>query len=399
MSNSAALIHQKLDQAVAILNELEIDAWMTFVRETVLTPDPCLELILGVEMVWQSAFIITRDNQRIAIVGKHDAENIHAQGGYTQVIPYVEGIKEAMVETLTGIDPGSVALNYSINDVAADGLGHGMMLLLQDYLAETGLVERFVSAEGIISALRGRKSAVELERIKTAIGTTQHLFTQVGEMIEPGVSETDLAGHVHGYLTERGMGTAWDWDYCPTVSAGADSPIGHAGPQPQYKVKPGSLVHMDFGVKENDYCADIQRVWYVRKDKDDAIPDDLQRAFDAARQAIRAGFEALKPGIAGWEVDAIARQTLVEAGYPEYQHAFGHHVGRQAHDGATVLGPRWERYGQTPYGIVEAGNVFAIELGVVVEGYGYLGQEENVLVTEEGAVWLSEPQNEIWVIL
>jgi Xaa-Pro aminopeptidase len=69
-----------------------------------------------------------------------------------------------------------------------------------------------------------------------------------------------------------------------------------------------------------------------------------------------------------------------------------------AHDGATVLGPRWERYGQTPYGVIEENNVFAIELGVFVEGYGYIGQEENVLVTAKGAEWLSDPQEEIWLI-
>ncbi|MGB9872456.1 MAG: M24 family metallopeptidase, partial [Anaerolineae bacterium] len=111
-----------------------------------------------------------------------------------------------------------------------------------------------------------------------------------------------------------------------------------------------------------------------------------------------AGRAALRPGARGWEVDAAARQTLVEAGYAEYLHAFGHHIGRTVHDGATVLGPKWERYGKSIEGVIEAGNVFAIELGVWVPGYGYLGCEEDVLVTPEGAEYLSEPQEEIWCI-
>jgi Xaa-Pro aminopeptidase len=102
--------------------------------------------------------------------------------------------------------------------------------------------------------------------------------------------------------------------------------------------------------------------------------------------------------VEGWEVDEAARRTLVEAGYPEYQHAFGHHVGRAVHDGSTVLGPRWERYGHTPYGLIEAGNVFAIELGVSVPDYGLVGLEENVQVTDKGAKWLSDPQTEVWVV-
>src|SRR5688572_17535856 len=133
MSDHAALIREKLDQAVAILNELGIDAWMTFVRETSLTLDPALDLILGMDMVWQSAFIVTRNNQRIAIVGKHDAENVRQLAAYTEVIPYLQGIRDPLVETLLNLNPNQIALNYSEDDVASDGLSHGLMLLLRRY--------------------------------------------------------------------------------------------------------------------------------------------------------------------------------------------------------------------------------------------------------------------------
>jgi Xaa-Pro aminopeptidase len=93
-------------------------------------------------------------------------------------------------------------------------------------------------------------------------------------------------------------------------------------------------------------------------------------------------------------VDAVARRRVVEAGYPEYKHATGHQVGRLAHDGGALLGPEWARYGETPNRLLEAGHVYAVELGVEVEGYGYVGLEENVLVTETGAEYLSEPQVE-----
>src|SRR5512139_195853 len=100
MADNTKLIREKLDQAVAILKELDIDAWMTFVRETSLSPDPCLDLILGFDMVWTSAFIVTRDNQRIAIVGYHDQENVKELGTYTSVIPYVQGIRNDLVRVL-----------------------------------------------------------------------------------------------------------------------------------------------------------------------------------------------------------------------------------------------------------------------------------------------------------
>ncbi|MGF1504510.1 MAG: M24 family metallopeptidase [Anaerolineae bacterium] len=393
-----SIIQEKLDQAAAILDEHNDDVWLTFVRETVLTPDPALDLIAGMEMVWQSAFIVTREGSHYAIVGKHDRENIERLGAYREVTGYVEGIRNELVRVLMALNPQTIALNYSENDVAADGLSHGLMKLLSRYLQDTGLDERFVSAEAIISALRGRKSPQELDRIRQAVKTTEGIFEQVGAQIKPGQTEAAIGAFVHDLINEKRLGTAWDYDYCPTVSCGPDSPVGHAGPSPDYAVTPGTLVHMDFGVKENGFCADLQRVWYIRREGEDDAPEEVRAAFNAARLALTTGFDALKPGVHGWQIDEAARQTLIDTGYPAYEFAFGHHVGRMAHDGATVLGPRWERYGQTPYGVIEAGNVFAIELGVFVENYGYIGLEENVLVTEKGAEWLSTPQESLWLV-
>jgi Xaa-Pro aminopeptidase len=91
------------------------------------------------------------------------------------------------------------------------------------------------------------------------------------------------------------------------------------------------------------------------------------------------------------------RQPLLDAleeaqGYPEYMHALGHQVGRMAHDGGGLLAPRWERYGRTPFLPVEEGQVYTLELGVMVEGRGYLGLEEMVLVTPDGVEWLTARQ-------
>ena len=86
------------------------------------------------------------------------------------------------------------------------------------------------------------------------------------------------------------------------------------------------------------------------------------------------------------------------AGYPEYQHATGHHVGRAAHDGGGVLGPRWERYGRMPFVPIEVGNVFTLELGIENTGAGYIGLEEMVLVTDDGCEFLTSPQSELWLL-
>jgi Xaa-Pro aminopeptidase len=89
---------------------------------------------------------------------------------------------------------------------------------------------------------------------------------------------------------------------------------------------------------------------------------------------------------------------VLQAGFPEPGFAFGHHVGRVAHDGAGVLGPRWERYGKSPEVLVEEGNVFAVEMDLEVPGYGLMGLEEEAIVDDDGARFLSQPQRELFVL-
>ena len=387
------IVAEKVDQAIGILNELEIDAWLTFVRESVEAGDPVLPLILGQNLTWQSALLITRSGERIAIVGKYEDDAVRATGVWTEVIPYVQSIRGPLVETLRRLGPRSIAVNYSVDDVKADGLSHGLYLVLADYLADTPYADRLTSAAEIIHALRGRKTATELASIRAAITTTQEIFAAVEKFARPGRTEAEIAQFMQAQAAEHRTKTAWDAPQCPIVTTGPDSVIGHALPSAKLTIQPGRIFHLDFGVRRDEYCADLQRAWYVPAHGEDQSPDSVQRAFDTIVRAIQAAAKALEPGVEGWQVDQAARQVIIDAGYPEYQHATGHHVGRSAHDGAGVLGPRWERYGRTPHYALEPGNVLTLELGIDnVDDRGYLGLEEMVLVTDDGFEWLSKPQ-------
>jgi Xaa-Pro dipeptidase len=391
------LVQEKIAQAIEILNELDIDLWLTFVRETSLSPDPAMELILDVDLTWKSALLIGRDGRRIAIVGHYDAENVRALEAYDEVIGYHEGIGQPLREKLAELDPQQIAINFSENDVAADGLSTGMYLSLRRLLQDTLYEGRLISAERIIAALRGRKSDSEVARIRQAIATTEALFDEVSQFVKPGMTQRQIADIVHARIDGMGLGYAWDKPYNPIVTCGPDSAIGHAAPG-DVPLERGHTLHMDLGVKENSYCSDIQRMWYVLADGETEAPEDVQHAFEVVLGAIKAGEAALRPGVPGWQVDQAAREYIVAHGCPEYQHALGHLLGRVAHDGATVLGPRWERYAGICELPVEVGNVFTLELHVEVPGRGIMSLEENVLVTEDGVEYLSTPQTELRLI-
>ena len=195
-------------------------------------------------------------------------------------------------------------------------------------------------------------------------------------------------------MDNMGVSEAWERTNCPAINAGPDSPMGHSGPTSR-KIERGQIVHFDFGVKQNGYCSDIQRVLYTLAEGETSAPREVIDGFYTIINAIQKTAAAMKPGVTGKQVDEIARGIVVDAGYPEYMYATGHHIGRTTHDGAGVLGPNWERYGDTPNYPLEAGHVYTIEPGLVVPGYGYMGIEEDVVVTPDGAVFLSTPQNEM----
>lgn len=388
----------KVQQAVDLLSDSDFDLWLVFVRETSLTPDPALSLIYPYGLTWKSAFLISQDGQAMAVVGKFDGDNVRRIGAFNQVIEYTESIRDALEEALNQLGPSRIGVNSSRNDPAADGLTTGMHQVLVDLIHEVGLDDtELVSAEVLNGRLRSRKLGMEVELIQAAVHQTEELLDEVGQEIKPGISERQLSQYLHDRVDDLGLGFAWERVFNPIVNTGPDSSIGHSAPG-DLVVEPGHLVHFDFGVKKDGYCADLQRMWYVLEPSQAAPPEEVMHVWNGVRAALLAGAAALKPGAMGWQVDDAARETLVQAGLPEYKHAFGHHIGRSAHDGATVLGPRWERYGRSPYGVIEAGNCFAIELGARVEGRGWVYLEENVCVTEDGLQWLSRPQTEIWTL-
>ena len=393
-----SLIQEKVNQAIEILKEHEIEMWLTFVRETSGLRDPALDFLIGAnDLTWPSALILTRKGEKVAMIGNLEKDAISRLNVFNTVLGYDTAISDLLRDTITRLNPDRIAVNTSRNNVHADGLTHAMYEILREHLKGTPYAERLISAEPVINALRGRKTPAELARIRKAVEITDEIYKRTFDFIEVGKTEIEIGEYMHKLAREYGVTYAWPAESCPAVNSGPDSPVGHSGPT-EIKVERGHIIHFDFGVKYEDYCSDIQRVAYVLRAGETEAPPEVQRGFITVRTAIEKSREAMKAGVTGNSIDVISREIVTDAGYPEYPHALGHQLGRVAHDGGALLGPLWEKYGDSPNQKLEVGQVFTIEPGLAVKGCGHIGLEEDVTITENGAEYLGEPQREIVLI-
>lgn len=388
---------EKIAQSISILKELDIDMWMVVEKESELLSDPIMDFIIGTGVTWLSFFIFTKSGEKYAIVGNLDKQKLDSLALFDKVIPYTNSPKESLFEIMGDKDPSRIALDYSVDSPSADGLTYGKFLKLQELFEGTDYMNRVVSAEELISRLRGRKSDEEVRRTEKAINITLGIYDKVTKFVKPGQTEKEIASFITGERLKLGLEPSWEEEMNPSVFTGPQETGAHSGPTDR-KVEKGHVFNIDSGVIYEKYCSDLQRTWYVLKDGEMEPPKEVMDGFDTIVKSIQLSFDAVKPGVKGIDIDTIARDYIVSHGYTEYPHALGHQVGRTAHDGSALFAPAWERYGNLPFLELEEGQIFTIEPRLYLKDHGVVTIEEMLVITADGARWLSEPQKEIYLI-
>ncbi len=388
---------EKIAQAAAILDELDLDAWLIIDRESGSHSDPMMAMLVGTGVTWMSFFVIFRSGRSACLVGNLDIEKIRRLNRFTEVFAYKGSPREDLLRLLSDVDPQRIAIDFSEDSAMADGLSHGAYLNLNRLLEGTPYKNRLVSAEPLIHRLLGRKTPEELRRLQTAIDRALEIYDRVTTTMKAGMSERQVADFISGEMDRIGLPPAWDPESCPSVFAGPQEVGAHSGPTDRI-LMPGMVVNTDFGVRSELYCSDLQRSWYLLKTGETEAPAEVRQAFSVLLESIDRAVEALVPGALGRDVDAACRQVITGAGYPEFPHALGHTVGRNAHDGGPLLAPTWERYGNLPLIPLEAGQVFTVEPRISLPEYGVITIEEMLVITPKGARYMSRPQRELWLI-
>ncbi len=382
---------QKLQQASEYLRDNNIDLWLIFASEG---SDPAVKLLTGLKTVGRTAFLITKENKKYAVCSIIDAQESEESGLFDQVYKYQNNLPEVLKQLIEKLNPNKIAINYSVDDNLCDGLTVGRYRWLKKNIG-LEICKKFVSSEKILQKIRSIKTPKEIDTIREAIRITQEIYDVVFSKLKVGMTEYQVGEIFLEEMSRRGVVEAGSKELVMPIVM--KERIAHRAPGNAVLQK-GDFLIMDFGIDFQGYCSDIARTVYFLKDGETKAPKAIQEKFDAAHEAITRASQAIHPGVIGYEVDQVAREYLLSVGMPEITHATGHQLGQFEHDGGAMFAPRWERYGNAPYGMIEENMVLTLEPTILNDNDYSILCEEDILVTKTGAEFLSKRQDELILI-
>lgn len=394
-TSNRTIAKEKLDQATTLLRENGIDSWLIITREG---SDPSLPLLVGTRSVHQAVIFINKTGRHRVVTSVSDKESYLETELFEEVITYEATIDDVFLHEFNKEKPSQLALNISEGDHLCDGLSLGLYNWLERVLGKEVLQQIEVSSEPILKELRSVKSESEISAIQKAVDLTIDVYEEVFSQIKPGMTEKDIGQLFVIGMKKRGVSNGLGNPYDPPLVCTVRNGLAHRKPG-DHVTKPGDIVIIDFSLKYEGYVSDIARTCYFLKPGEKEAPEEIQRAFNAAIDAITESISALKPGMKGYEVDQVGRSCIEQHGYPTIRHSVGHQVGRETHDGGTVLGPRRNPPRRAVEGEIQVGEVYAIEPTVIQDnGLPCILVEENVVVTEDQPIILSKRQTKLITI-
>lgn len=237
------------------------------------------------------------------------------------------------------------------------------------------------SMGAIMTDLRLVKSPSEVELMRKSCQLADACFDHVKRLIQPGVTEFDISLDIEFFLRRNGAQIG----FSPIVVSGERSARPHGTPS-EKKLEVGDFVTMDFGGTLNGYNSDITRTVVVGH-----ASDRHREVYDLVLRAQLAALESMRPAVSASDVDKVARDILATKDLAKFfGHGLGHGLGMKVHDGGR-LGPG------SPT-ILAPGQVWTVEPGVYIPGFGGVRIEDDVVVTESGIEILTKTPKELLIL-
>jgi Xaa-Pro aminopeptidase len=226
-----------------------------------------------------------------------------------------------------------------------------------------------IPVNNLVEELRAVKDPQEIACIEEAARITDKALVHTETILEPGLSEQQLAWEIEKYIREQGSQSI---PFELIVAAGPNSALPHARPSDRI-IKTGEPIVVDIGSRLNFYSSDLTRTFCIGQ------PDDTyKKVYEIALKAQMTAIENIKPGMTGAEADALARRVITEAGYGDsFGHGLGHGIGLVTHESPRVS--------LNSADILTEGMVFTIEPGIYISGWGGVRIEDDIVI-ENGKI-------------
>jgi len=261
--------------------------------------------------------------------------------------------------------------------------GTRMRYMEMNYLQTAAPTARFVPADPVFGDLRVVKDENEIKDMRSAVGIAQQALHKVLPMIKPGSTETEIASELTIAMLRAGSDP--ELPFSPIVASGPNSANPHAAPTGR-KLEPGDLLVIDWGARVNGYCSDLTRTFGIGK-----LDPELEKIYETVLLANTSGRAAGKPGLAASEVDRTSREVIDQAGFGVFfTHRTGHGLGMEAHESPYISAANAEK--------LEPGMTYTVEPGIYLPNKGGVRIEDNVLVTPDGTVSLSDFPRELMIL-
>lgn len=302
----------------------------------------------------------------LLVVGP-DSAHFVTDGRYTdQAQAEVEGASVHVVEN--GLDSGisEEGLFDGVSSVAFQA--DSVSVARRDALAEEHESVQWIPVTQVLTRLLASKEEGEVDRIRSAQSITEAVFDEVVDLIEPGMTEREIAAEIVYRHLSRG---ADSMSFDPIVASGPNAARPHARPTDRTLCE-GELVVIDMGGITNGYASDMTRTVALGKPSSAA-----REGYEAVLRAQTAALDAAQSGMTGEELDAVARSVLDEAGLESFfTHGLGHGIGLQVHE--------WPRVSHTSDAELPEGACVTIEPGVYVPDESYGVRIEDIVVLRDG---------------
>lgn len=260
----------------------------------------------------------------------------------------------------------------------ADQLESHLRMPLADFRRlETLIGTRAICGDqGVTSALRNIKSALEIAKIKKATGIADRAFDHVQDIASAGTPLSQVFRDFQRLCLESGA------DWVPYLAGGA----GQGGygdvisPATDAPLRQGDVLMLDTGLVWDGYFCDFDRNFSLGKPT-----ATVQEAHSALIEATQAAFAIARPGALMSDLFHAMHAIVDPSGKNGAAGRLGHGLGMQLTEGPSITSQD-----DTP---LEPGMVLTLEPGITLPEGQIMVHEEDIVITQAAPEWLSTPQH------